>query len=379
MTLIELQQILARGEDSQHQFKQNITHSTALAAELVAMANTQGGQIFIGVDDNGKISSLNAQDIRRLNQLLSSTASDSVKPPINPLTEIIQTDQGLLMVISLEEGLNKPYIDNSGIIWVKSAADKRRVTSREEMQRMFQAAGLIYADEVPVRDTSTDDLNQQSFQAYYKKRYQEELAEANSRLLQNLRLLKDNQLTLSGLLLFGKNPQQFKPVFLVKAIFFPGNDVDIAQYLDSEDIEGDLAQVYKKTFAFVQRNLHHIQKGQSVNSVGELEIPPVVIEELLVNALIHRDYFISAPIRLFIFHDRIELINPGQLPNHLTTAQIRYGLSNIRNPVLASHASHILPYRGLGTGIPRVYQSYADIELHNDCEGNQFKVIITRP
>ncbi len=378
MTLIELQQILARGEDTQHQFKQNITHSNSLTAEMVAMANTQGGKIFIGVNDKGEISGLSSEEIRRLNQLLSSAASDSVKPPINPLTEIIQTDKGLLIVISVPEGLNKPYTDNSGIIWVKSGEDKRRVTSREEMQRMFQAAGLIYADEVPVLDTSPDELNQQTFQAYYNKRYREALPEFSSRLLQNLRLLKDNQLTLTGLLLFGKNPQRFKPVFVVKAIVFPGNEVDISHYLDSEDIEGDLAQVYKNTFAFVQRNLHHVQKGQSVNSLGELEIPPIVIEELLVNALIHRDYFISAPIRLFIFQDRIELISPGQLPNHLTTEQIRYGLSNMRNPVLASHASHILPYRGLGTGIPRVYQCYADIEFTNDCEANQFKVVIKR-
>jgi len=237
MTLIELQQILARGEDSQHQFKQNITHSNSLTAEMVAMANTQGGKIIIGADDNGEINGLSSEDIRRLNQLLSNAASDSVKPPINPLTENIQTDKGLLIVISVPEGLNKPYTDNSGIIWVKSGADKRRVTSREEMQRMF------HADEVPVLDTSPDDLNQQTFQAYYKKRYREELSEFSPRLLQNLRLLKDNQLTLTGLLLFGKNPQRFKPVFVVKAIVFPGNDVDISHYLDSEDIEGDLAQL----------------------------------------------------------------------------------------------------------------------------------------
>lgn len=379
MTLVELQQILAMGEDSQHQFKQNITHSNSITAEMVAMANTQGGKILLGVDDSGEISGLSTQDVRRLNQLISNAASDAVKPPINPLTQVIQTEQGLLMVVSVLEGLNKPYTDNSGIIWVKSGADKRRVTSREEMQRMFQAAGLIYADEVPVLGTSQNDLNQHTFQAYYETRYQEEISELSARLLQNLRLLKDNQLTLSGLLLFGKNPQQFKPVLVVKAIVFPGNELNIAHYLDSEDIEGDLAQVYKNSFAFVQRNLHHIQKGQSVNSLGKLEIPPIVIEELLVNALIHRDYFISAPIRLFIFQDRIELISPGQLPNHLTIEQIRYGLSNIRNPVLASHASHILPYRGLGTGIPRVYQSYTDIKFINDCEGNQFKVIIKRP
>jgi predicted HTH transcriptional regulator len=103
-----------------------------------------------------------------------------------------------------------------------------------------------------------------------------------------------------------------------------------------------------------------------------------VIEELLVNALIHRDYFISAPIRLFIFRDRIELISPGHLPNHLTIEQVRCGLSNMRNPLLATHATHILPYRGLGTGIPRVLESYNAVEFTDDREANQFKVVIKR-
>jgi len=95
-----------------------------------------------------------------------------------------------------------------------------------------------------------------------------------------------------------------------------------------------------------KRNLHHVQAGRSFNSPARLEIPEEVFEELLVNALVHRDYFISAPIRLLIFADRVEIISPGHLPDHLNTDQIRYGLSNLRNPALASHAFHILPYRG---------------------------------
>jgi predicted HTH transcriptional regulator len=379
MKNLELKQILIRGEDSQHQFKQNISNANSLATEMVAMANAQGGKIFIGVDDNGDIIGLSSDDIRRLNQLVSNVASQSIKPPINPLTENVQTDQGLIIVISVAEGLNKPYSDNAGIFWVKSGADKRRVTSREEIQRMFQAAGLVYADEVPVLNTSKEDLDQSLFKAYYNKRYNQELNEISSRLLENLGLLKSEQLTLTGLLLFGINPQRFKPAFVVKAMMFPANDLNITSYLDSEDIEGTHKEIYKKSFAFIRRNLHHIQNGQSVNSVGELEIPPVVIEELLVNAMIHRDYFISAPIRLFIFRNRIELISPGHLPNHLTTEQIRYGISNMRNPLLASHGSHILPYRGLGTGIPRALEYYNDIEIIDDRVANQFKVIIKRP
>ncbi len=92
----------------------------------------------------------------------------------------------------------------------------------------------------------------------------------------------------------------------------------------------------------------------------------------------HRDYFISAPIRLLIFADRVELISPGHLPNHLDTEQIRYGLSNLRNPALASHAFHMLPYRGLGSGIPRAVAAWPKLEFIDDRQGNQFKVVIKR-
>ncbi len=243
MTLIELQQILARGEYSQYQFKKNITNADSLAAEMVVMVNAVGGKIIIGVNDDGEITGLSSKDIRRLNQLISNVASDFVKPPMTALTENIQTEKGLLIVISVPEGLNKPYLDKSGVMWVKSGADKRRVTSREEMQRLFQAAGLIYADSVPVPETSPAYIDRWVFQDYYQNRYHERLEAIPPRLLQNLGLLKSEQLTLAGLLLFGKNPQQFRPVFVVKAIVFPGNDVDISHYLDSEDIEGDLAQL----------------------------------------------------------------------------------------------------------------------------------------
>jgi predicted HTH transcriptional regulator len=191
MTLIELQQILARGEDSQYQFKQNITNADSLAAEMVAMVNAVGGKIIIGVNDNGEITGLSSKDIRRLNQLISNVASDFVKPPITSLTENIQTDNGLILVISVPEGLNKPYLDKSGVMWVKSGSeakvfaarkllprkDKRRITSREEMQRLFQAAGLIYADGVPVPDTSQADLDRFVLKDYYQNRYHEELSE----------------------------------------------------------------------------------------------------------------------------------------------------------------------------------------------------------
>lgn len=381
MEAVELLEILGRGEDSRHQFKENFNNANALAAEMVAFANSQGGKIIIGVSDDGDITGLSQDDVARLNQLISNAASQSVKPPVNPLTENVRTDQGLVMVILVPEGLNKPYMDNQGRIWVKSGADKRQVTSREEMQRMFQAAGLVYADELPVPGVTLANLDMEAFDQYYEQRYGGKIDELDidlRTLMNNLGLARGQEINLAGLLLFGKAPQQFKPAFLTKAIVYPGPEIDADRFLDNEDIAGNLASMYRNMFAFVQRNLHRVQGEQGVNQPGTLEVPQIVLEELLVNALVHRDYFISAPIRLFIFSDRIELVSPGHLPNHLTPEQVRSGLSNMRNPRLASHASHILPYRGLGTGIPRAIKAHPAIDIEDDRAGNQFKVIIWR-
>lgn len=378
---LNLLDIISRGEDSQHQFKTDFTNVNALAAEMVAMSNTQGGQIMIGVNDDGSIHGLSQAAVSRLNQLISNAASQSVKPPINPITKNIATDEGLVLIVQVPEGINRPYMDNTGKIWVKSGADKRHVTAREEMQRMFQAANLVYADELPVIGATVTHLDMEKLARYYQKRFGQSIENLEidlQQLLNNLGLLSNGTLNLSGLLLFSKNPQQFKPAFMAKAITYPGDQIDINHYLDSEDIGGNLSAMYQQMLAFLRRNLHKRQGKQSINSTGQLEIPEIVLEEILVNALIHRDYFISDAIRLFIFSDRIELISPGHLPNHLTIEQIRYGNSNMRNPRLASHASQILPYRGMGTGIPRVFSAYPDVQIEDNRQSNQLKITIKR-
>lgn len=179
--------------------------------------------------------------------------------------------------------------------------------------------------------------------------------------------------------MFGKAPQNLKSAFVIKAVAFPGTVLHDTRYLDSQDIDGNLPGQYRRGMAFIKRNLRHVQGNQGFNSPGLLEVPEEVFEELLVNALVHRDYFISATIRLLIFADRVEIISPGHLPDHLDTEQIRFGLSNLRNPALASHAFHILPYRGMGSGIPRATGAWSGIELIDDRRGNQFKVVIERP
>jgi len=378
---VELLEIVGRGEDSRHQFKADATNAVSLASEMVAFANSGGGMIFVGVDDDGTIQALNGPDVHRINQLIGNAASSNMRPAINPVTENVPVATGVVVVVTIPDGVAKPYMDNTGAIWVKSGSDKRRVTAREEMQRMFQAAQLVHADEVPVPGSSIADVDLDYFRRFYSVGYEQELDEQElslGQLLANMRLVSSGVLTVTGVLLFAREPQNFLPVFLVKAVCYPGNDIHVTTYLDSVDILGKLQTEFDDALGFIARNLHRDQGGQGVNTTGELEIPRIVLEELLANALIHRDYFVSAPIRVFVFDDRVEIISPGHLPNNLTVANIQAGNSNIRNPILASFATKLLPYRGLGTGILRALREYPSIEFVNDREGNLFRAVIRR-
>lgn len=140
-----------------------------------------------------------------------------------------------------------------------------------------------------------------------------------------------------------------------------------------------MPQVYDKCMAFLKANLHNVQEpGASFNTLGKLEIAEDVLEEVLQNALVHRDLLRSAPIRLFIFDNRVEIISPGALAGGLTVDDIRNGKTYQRNPYMATFATNALHYRGIGSGIVRILAENPSIELDNDVDGKEFKVIIWR-
>lgn len=381
METAELLEIIARDEDGRHQFKANFTNVNALAAELVAFSNSGGGMILIGVSKDGSFAGLTREDMGRLNQLVSNAASQSVRPSINPRTENISTPEGLVMAVHVPVGLSKPYMDKNGVIWIKSGSDKRKATSREEIQRMFQSASLIHGDAIPASGLTVADLDVDYLRAFVDKNFGESIEQLDVALpvlLENMNLMKEGVLNVSGALLFAKNPSFRLPIFIVKAVAYPGTEIHEEKYIDSQDITGKIADIFHKSMSFVLGNIKHIQKDQGVNAPGEPEIPRVVLEELIANALIHRDYFVSAPVRIFVFRDRVEIISPGHLPNNLTIENIKLGNSNIRNPILASYATKILPYRGFGSGIIRALKAYPDIGFEDDHDGNLFKAIIKR-
>ncbi len=380
MNRTDIEQLVSLGEDSSRQFKEDVRNADSLAADLVAFSNSEGGNILIGVADDRSIPGLDADDVRRINQLIANTATQHVRSPILPRTENVPIgDDRVVIVVTVSPGIDKPYFDRQGIVWVKSGSDKRRIQSKEELRRLFQSVDLLHADEVPTR-AGIQLIDRLRFRDFLSDVYQQELPEnddALTQLLDNMNLASTGRLNLAGLLLFGRQPQLTKPAFVVKAVSYPGTVVDVNQYLDSEDFEGPLSKVFKDALSFIIRSLPKQQQSQGINEPGRLPIPRIVFEELLVNALIHRDYFIESPIRLFIFENRLEIISPGNLPNHLTINKIRAGNSVFRNPILAYYAAKgILPYRGLGTGIRRVLTEWDAIDFTDDRQACTFTVTI---
>ena len=373
MNLDELHSQVARGEDSSRQFKRDATNADGLAAEMAAFANSEGGVIFLGVGDDGSIPGLEFGDVARLNQLVGNAASQNVRSPLSVRTENVAVGQGrLVIVLQVPKGQDKPYFDRTGVIWLKSGADKRRVNSREELSRLFQSAGQFHADELPTK-ANLDKLDRLRFRDFLRDAYQRpfpEDPEALRTLLQNMNLAAENgMLNLVGVLLFAEQPEWIQPQFILKAIHFPGNTIHPTTYLESEDFAGCLPRIFEGAMGFVARNLRKVQAGRGVNAPGLPEIPMAVFEELLVNALVHRDYLVSAPIRLFVFENRIEIISPGHLTDNLTVAKIRAGNSNLRNPILVSYAAKgLLPYRGLGSGIARALENWPAIDFLDDRE-----------
>ena len=292
-------------------------------------------------------------------------------------------DEKHFLICSIEEGKNKPYKNLNGEIWVKQGADKRRITENAEILSLFQDSGSYQPDAAGVNGTTFDDLDRYAIDDYLQKVYATTLDGFGGKaeqVLKNIHVLNHNSVpTLAGYLFFGKHPEYNCPTCMVKAVSFFGNDLAGTQYRDTKEILGNMPQLYDKSMAFLKANLHNVQEeGASFNTVGKLEIAEEVLEEVVQNALVHRDLLRSAPIRILIFDNRVEIISPGALAGGLTEDDIRNGKTYQRNPYMATFATNALHYKGIGSGIVRILAEYPDIQLDNDDSAKEFKVTVWR-
>ena len=383
MTNSELLNILRTGEDTRHEFKVDVTNAKSIGAELAAFANGGGGWLIIGVSDEGTVVGFGSKEVRRINSLIANAASRNVRPAVEFTTQNILVSGRVIVVVTIPYGTDKPYFDSEGVVWQRIGSTKSRVHAKEELRRIFQDSDFLQGDAVLIPDTGPEaiDLDELATVILDLGESPPSSEKTAWQLLKRLGLVRKNRLTIAGLLLFGKDPTLIKPQLSLKAVCYPGKEEISDTYADSEVYQGRLTELYQGALEFLRRNLRKVQTpGGSINSRGTLEIPNTILEELLCNALLHRDYLIDAPIRLLVFKDRIEIISPGLLPGGLTIDNISKGSIYIRNSSLTSYAiKGLLPYRGLGSGIRRVLRTYPEVKLDNDTGALTFRAIIPRP
>lgn len=401
-----LKQINA-GEVSGVQFKERILDKYDIACELVAFSNSHGGKLVVGIKDKtGKTNALSYSEVQETTNLLSDIASENVVPSILIKIDTVEVEDGTLVIATVKEGLNKPYHDNKGIVWVKNGADKRKVFDNAELAEMMTDCGSFAPDEAGVRDATVNDLDATATKQFLGNRFERVLEKKGltgdafneasldmicsaiakghdcEKILRNLRFIRpDGTLTVAAMLLFGKYTQRWMPMMTAKCICFAGNSIGSKVFRDKvndADMEGNLLHQYDTIMDFFTRNLHNVQVGEEFNSMGKLEIPYTSLVELTVNSLVHRSLNIKAPVRIFIFDNRVEIHSPGALPNGLTIDDIKAGTSMPRNMFLFNNAIYLLPYTGVGSGITRALDEDINVTFMNNDKAQEFVITVWR-
>ena len=403
----DILKLINAGEVSGVQFKERILDKYDIACELVAFSNSHGGKLVVGIKDKtGETNALSYSEVQETTNLLSDIASENVVPSILIKIDTVEVEDGNLVIATVKEGLNKPYHDNKGIVWVKNGADKRKVFDNAELAEMMTDCGSFAPDEAGVRDATVNDLDTTTIKQFLGNRFERVLEKKGltgdafneasldmicsaiakghdcEKILRNLRFIRpDGTLTVAAMLLFGKYTQRWLPMMTAKCICFAGNSIGSKVFRDKvndADMEGNLLHQYDTIMDFFTRNLHNVQVGEEFNSMGKLEIPYTSLVEFTVNSLVHRSLNMKAPVRIFIFDNRVEIHSPGALPNGLTIDDIKAGTSMPRNMFLFNNAIYLLPYTGVGSGITRALDEDINVTFMNNDKAQEFVITVWR-
>ena len=226
----------------------------------------------------------------------------------------------------------------------------------------------IHADTIPT-NASLEDINMNALGDFLEEKFRSRLPYSPEERLQFLRewnlVTERNVPSLGCVLLFAHDPERIFPYFGVRVVRCLGN----GDSSESRYFVGPLGLLFRNCADFIMQILDEEQ--------GKSAIPRLVVEELLVNALVHREYVINTPIQVFLYDDRMEITSPGCLPAFLAPKMLRDGVVFLRNPFLFYWASKgILPC--LGIGIRRALSAWPDIQFNEDVENNRFTAVVSR-
>lgn len=367
-------------ENQYVEFKSEGIKAADLADEIVAFANSEGGEIWLGVEDDGSVSGLS----RSYDEDVMNICRTNCIPPIQPLYDEFEIDGQRIARVSISSGKDKPYYTSRNRYYIRVGSTKR-VASREELVRLFQSSGAVHYDTVEIDRATVRDLDLGQIGDYFTRYNISFLDEPESerlRLMTHADLLGETgKPTLAGLLVFGLSPERLLPQSGISFAHFVGTEPG-SELLDKQNILGPLPRQVEGGLATIKTNLRTPSTIEGVLRVESPAYPDRVYRELLVNACVHRNYSIyGANIRVFLFDDRLEVISPGRLPNTVTIEKLPVGASFARNPVLMRLMENLGYVDKLGRGLPMVWQEARKLGLQVQFieNGEEFKVILPLP
>jgi ATP-dependent DNA helicase RecG len=389
MTPVELNDLLQQGEGPLIEFKRDDIRQEDVAKELVAFLNLNGGTLLLGVEDNGEITGVVRDDLA---SWVSQLCRTKIDPPIIPALRWyrhVGDEESDVLAVEVSSGTSKPYarIHNNRRTYYIRVGENSEEASAHELQRMFQASGALHYGIKPVVGATLDSLDLRRLNTFFGQILNEEPPDQDDRLswerrLKNFDLMIESAgqhvATVDGLLLFGRDPKRFLPQSGIRAIAYPGDQEEYASFAD-EDLKGAMTPILSASGAVAEAGLvemaldfvRRMSRPETILIEGRRVEQPVypddVLREVIVNAMVHRDYSIEgAEIMLSVFSDRLEVTSPGRLPNTVTEEGMRQGMRYTRNQTLVNIMRDYGFVESRGMGIRR--RVIPGMKAHNETE-----------
>jgi len=358
------------GEGLTLEFKEK--YSSKIAQDICAFANSTGGQILLGISDNGTIL---GEKLTGAMKAEIFSLGRNCDPPIEVKVE--QVEQ--VVVVSVSAGDEKSHACG-GAYYKRFDAVTQKLT-RGEVRGLFEKSVAVHFDEKIHPRATIDDLSLDKIRAFiYEtgKRYSVTKATL-PQLLNSLRLVDRGHLTNACLMMFAKDPGKFMLHCQTHLAAFKGTErVNI---YDKKYVRDDLLTQFNEAVAFCEKHLNERAEIRGVNRFDIYEIPMEAIREAIVNAIVHRDYSMGGTnIMVEVHADRVEISNPGGLPAGFSTAMLGKR-SFRRNELIADLFHRMDKSERMGSGIERMRRTlkFAGVKLPRFKSDLFFTIIFERP
>ena len=371
MTPAELAGLIEGGESARLEFKESLPSS--LAKDLVAMANTSGGVILLGVRDDGTVRGVEASNTLRAR--IQDTARKC-----DPSVKVLDERVGNVLAVRVFESEAKPVQCKDGFFRRQGSMTQK--LNREEIREFFHSEGVIRFDLVPCSDFKyPEDFDREKFDDWFRRArltgnssVEEILVNIDAAVWMEDRLVFRN----AGVLFFAKNVRRFHREAFITCLL--GRGTDKVHILDRKDLAGGIVSDIEGAMAFIERNTRTAYRINGLAREDVHEYPMDALREAIANAVMHRDWFFyGANVFVEIYSDRIEVSSPGSLPKGLIPAEL--GSRSIRRNGLIADLLHRIGFvERAGTGIRRIKDGAKAISCPEpEFEADNFVTVIFRP